>query len=68
MLNLVEHVSDPLTVLQKAASLLAPNGIIVIKTPNTKCRDASLFKNTYWGGAACTAAFGSSSLKKVFAT
>jgi 2-polyprenyl-3-methyl-5-hydroxy-6-metoxy-1,4-benzoquinol methylase len=50
MLNLVEHVSNPLTVLQKAASLLAPNGIIVIKTPNTKCWDASLFKNTYWGG------------------
>jgi 2-polyprenyl-3-methyl-5-hydroxy-6-metoxy-1,4-benzoquinol methylase len=50
MLNLIEHVSDPLAVLQKASSLLTSNGIILIKTPNTKCWDARLFKKTYWGG------------------
>jgi SAM-dependent methyltransferase len=50
MLNLIEHVSDPLAVLQKASSLLSPNGIILIKTPNTRCWDARLFKKTYWGG------------------
>lgn len=50
MLNLIEHVSDPLRVLQKATSLLAPDGVILLKTPNTHCWDARLFKNTYWGG------------------
>ena len=50
MLNLIEHVADPLSVLQKAQSLLAPGGIIVIKTPNTDSWDARLYKKSYWGG------------------
>ena len=53
MLNLVEHVADPLAVLQKAGSLLAPGGIIVIKTPNTVSWDARLYKRSYWGGLHC---------------
>jgi 2-polyprenyl-3-methyl-5-hydroxy-6-metoxy-1,4-benzoquinol methylase len=53
MLNLIEHVADPLAVLQKTESLLHPGGIIVIKTPNTKSLDARLYKKTYWGGLHC---------------
>jgi 2-polyprenyl-3-methyl-5-hydroxy-6-metoxy-1,4-benzoquinol methylase len=53
MLNLVEHVANPLSVLQKAGSLLAPGGIIVIKTPNTVSWDARLYKRSYWGGLHC---------------
>jgi 2-polyprenyl-3-methyl-5-hydroxy-6-metoxy-1,4-benzoquinol methylase len=53
MLNLIEHVAVPLAVLQKAGSLLAPGGIIVIKTPNTTGWDARLFKKSYWGGLHC---------------
>ncbi len=53
MLNLVEHVANPLAVLQKAGSLLAPGGIIVIKTPNTTSWDARLYKRSYWGGLHC---------------
>lgn len=53
MLNLIEHVADPLAVLQKAGSLLAPGGVIVIKTPNTNSWDARLYKRTYWGGLHC---------------
>jgi 2-polyprenyl-3-methyl-5-hydroxy-6-metoxy-1,4-benzoquinol methylase len=53
MLNLIEHVADPLTVLQKVQSLLAPGGIIVIKTPNTDSWDARLYKKSYWGGLHC---------------
>ena len=53
MLNLIEHVSDPLAVLQKASSMLSPQGIILIKTPNTISWDAQLFKSTYWGGLHC---------------
>lgn len=50
MLNLIEHVADPLAVIQKAEALLQPGGIIVIKTPNTDSWDARLFRRTYWGG------------------
>lgn len=53
LLNLIEHVVNPLAVLQKAQSLLAPGGIIVIKTPNTDSWDARLYKKTYWGGLHC---------------
>ena len=53
MLNLIEHVENPLAVLQKAESLLADNGVIVIKTPNTRSWDARLYKKSYWGGLHC---------------
>lgn len=53
MLNLVEHVASPLSVLQKAEMLLKPGGIIVIKTPNTESWDARLYKKSYWGGLHC---------------
>lgn len=50
MLNLIEHVANPLAVIQKAETLLNPGGIIIIKTPNTDSWDARLFRRTYWGG------------------
>ena len=53
MLNLVEHVADPLRVLQKASELLAPGGIILVKTPNNDSLDARLFRKSYWGGLHC---------------
>ena len=53
MLNLIEHVANPLEVLQKAAALLSPNGAIIIKTPNFNSLDARIFKQSYWGGLHC---------------
>lgn len=53
MLNLVEHVADPLALMEKAAELLALGGIILVKTPNTDSWDARLYRNTYWGGLHC---------------
>lgn len=53
LLNLIEHVADPRAVLEKAAALLAPGGLIVLKTPNTRSWDARLFRHSYWGGLHC---------------
>ena len=53
MLNLIEHVSDPVAVIHNATQVFAPGGIMLIKTPNTKSWDARVFKNTYWGGLHC---------------
>lgn len=53
MLNLIEHVSNPLHVLQMAEKLMEPGGILLLKTPNNLSWDARLFKNTYWGGLHC---------------
>ena len=53
MLNLIEHVSDPVKVLGKAGALLNNQGVIIVKTPNFKSLDAAIFKKSYWGGLHC---------------
>ncbi len=50
LLNLIEHVESPRAVLQKLASLLAPGGKILIKTPNVRALDARIFRRSYWAG------------------
>ena len=53
LLNLIEHVANPELVLAKANQLLAPGGLVIVKTPNYKSWDARLFKNQHWGGYHC---------------
>lgn len=53
MLNLIEHVSMPVKVLQNAEKVLTPDGIVLIKTPNTQSADATIFRKSYWGGLHC---------------
>lgn len=53
LLNLIEHVEDPLAVLSKTAALLAPGGRAIIKTPNMDSLDARLFRHQSWGGYHC---------------
>lgn len=53
LLNLIEHVANPQIVLEKAFKLLAPGGFVIIKTPNYKSWDATIFKNLHWGGYHC---------------
>jgi 2-polyprenyl-3-methyl-5-hydroxy-6-metoxy-1,4-benzoquinol methylase len=50
MLNLIEHVRSPDQVLAKARSLLAPDGLALIKTPNYDALDARIFRHRSWGG------------------
>lgn len=50
MLNLIEHVDDPVAVLSKVRGLLKPAGRILIKTPNHDSLDARLFRHHSWGG------------------
>ncbi|MBX3255535.1 MAG: class I SAM-dependent methyltransferase [Chitinophagaceae bacterium] len=53
LLNIIEHISNPARLIQKATDMLTDNGFIIIKTPNAKSLDARLFKNYYWGGLHC---------------
>lgn len=53
MLNLIEHVDNPKVLLEKAQRLLSPEGIVIIKTPNTDSLDARLFRHSNWGGYHC---------------
>jgi len=49
MNNLIEHVNDPITLLQEALSFLEPEGCIFIETPNFRCLDFKIW-GSYWGG------------------
>lgn len=53
LLNLIEHVDDPVAVLAKMRSLLAPGGQILVKTPNHDSLDARMFRGRSWGGLHC---------------
>jgi len=50
MLNLIEHVADPESILSKAAAMLSPGGVIWVKTPNFESLDARLFRHRSWAG------------------
>jgi hypothetical protein len=50
MLNLIEHVEDPLLVLKKLFTNMAAGGYALIKTPNTNSLNYKLFHQSYWGG------------------
>ncbi len=50
MLNLIEHVNDPVSVLRKIKEITNKNGLIIIKTPNNDSLDARIFKKYNWGG------------------
>lgn len=53
LMNLIEHVADPLAVLVKAKELLRPGGRVVIQTPNWLCLQERLFRRHSWTGYHC---------------
>jgi SAM-dependent methyltransferase len=46
--HVIEHLSDPVAVMRRAAGLLSTGGIMVIETPNIGALDHRWFRNT-WG-------------------
>src|SRR6185503_8982523 len=50
LMNLIEHVESPRRLLAKVEDLLAPAGVVLIKTPNVDALDARAFRDTYWAG------------------
>lgn len=52
-LNLLEHLADPVAIMQKLATLLSPQGLILLKTPNIDTLDRYVFQNYNWGGLHC---------------
>lgn len=53
LLNLIEHVADPLGVLSSARRHLAPQGILWLQTPNFRALDARIFRHRNWAGYHC---------------
>jgi SAM-dependent methyltransferase len=70
MLNLIEHVADPVGVLQKAAGLLDERGLVWLQTPNFRALDGMLFRHRNWAGYHCPrhwAIFGEEGLQRALA-
>jgi len=68
LLNLIEHVSDPLAVMKKISDILTPDGVLLIKTPNYDSLDARLYRHKNWGGYHCPrhwVLFGKDSFQKL---
>jgi SAM-dependent methyltransferase len=45
--DLIEHVTDPVTVMQQAHRLLQPNGILLIMTPNSRSLTNALMRRRW---------------------
>lgn len=48
MLDLIEHVHNPLDIIASAHKCLKDNGLLVITTPNIESWTARLFKQRWW--------------------
>jgi SAM-dependent methyltransferase len=53
MLNLIEHVEDPIGTMRRAGELLTSNGVVWIQTPNFRALDARIFRHRNWAGFHC---------------
>lgn len=53
MNSILEHVPDPALVLHQVRNFLTPDGILVVKTPNTNTLDCRIFRHRNWGGYHC---------------
>jgi len=49
MLQLIEHVEDPVAICRGVHALLRPGGCFVVETPNTAGIDYRLFQRSWWG-------------------
>jgi SAM-dependent methyltransferase len=70
MLNLIEHVADPVGMLRKAAALVDRDGLIWLQTPNFRALDGRLFRHRNWAGYHCPrhwAIFGEEGLRSALA-
>jgi SAM-dependent methyltransferase len=49
MLQLIEHVEDPVALTKRVFALLRSKGVFVVETPNLAGWDYALFKKRWWG-------------------
>jgi 2-polyprenyl-3-methyl-5-hydroxy-6-metoxy-1,4-benzoquinol methylase len=49
MLQLIEHVDDPVKIAARVFQLLRPGGVFIIETPNLAGLDYALFRGRWWG-------------------
>ena len=48
MFDIIEHVRQPLKMMQKASALLKKNGILVVTTPNIESWTSKILQSRWW--------------------
>ncbi len=48
--QVLEHLQNPVRVVERLATMLEDGGYLFIETPSTDGRDSRLFQRRYWGG------------------
>jgi 2-polyprenyl-3-methyl-5-hydroxy-6-metoxy-1,4-benzoquinol methylase len=49
MLQLIEHVDDPVAICERVFALLRPGGYFIVETPNLAGLDYRAFRGRWWG-------------------
>ena len=49
MLQLIEHVDDPVAICERVFALLRPGGCFIVETPNLAGLDYGAFRGRWWG-------------------
>lgn len=50
MIQVLEHLHEPIESIKKIYTALKNGGILIIETPDTDCLDFKIFSKRYWGG------------------
>jgi SAM-dependent methyltransferase len=53
LLNLIEHVPDPIMVMSRVGQLIDRGGLIWLQTPDFRALDGRLFRHRNWAGYHC---------------
>lgn len=50
LIQVIEHIADPIKLLQKIHNSMLLNGVLIIETPNFDSWDQFIFSKSSWGG------------------
>lgn len=50
MIQVIEHVGEPMRLVQRLAAMMAKGAVLFLETPNMKAWDRAFFRTRLWGG------------------
>ncbi|MFA6092494.1 MAG: class I SAM-dependent methyltransferase [Elusimicrobiota bacterium] len=49
MIDVIEHLADPLSILREAARVIKPGGVLYLVTPDVESLSARILRSRWWG-------------------
>jgi len=50
MIQVIEHVGEPMRLVQRLGAMMSKGGVLFLETPNMKAWDRAFFRKRLWGG------------------